>query len=467
MPKRRPIPLRIARPHAAGVLFVFGLAVVAAASPPQFLSDPAGDAVARPTDPGAVAPFDPQAHRLPDLVEIRLGAFEPDAPTLDPFTGQFLLDDSDADLFRLDLVLSGVMNPPGRADAEAFHPFVFGPNPVYGFVELDMDDDVNTGGETSATRFRYNANIARFGGVPDDDRFRDRVALDASDLDGNVLTPPFVDRSGEEFHLALLGTEFESATIEVISGDGDGQFEAGETWWIHGRFFHRAHGFEPFSFASGGRRPGEYAPIVTLQFMHDPISDRTTISLVFPLTQFGAALLTGGFPEPSDGDSSNQASVFEALEELQLSAAFIKQFPTGKPEEVLILGWSDKDPDSFLEPSDWVLTALLGSSYTIPNPQALYYVWSEAYPDVVRGDVTGDGEAGGDDRDRIVAFVNLHDGDDGVIDGVVPLPGFAENFSVFDISYDGRVDDLDVLLLRNVPSDDYLKRPWAATAATE
>ena len=29
------------------------------------------------------------------------------------------------------------------------------------------------------------------------------------------------------------------------------------------------------------------------------------------------------------------------------------------------------------------------------------------------------------------------------------------------------VDDLDVLVLRNVPSDDYLSRPWASTAATE
>ena len=29
------------------------------------------------------------------------------------------------------------------------------------------------------------------------------------------------------------------------------------------------------------------------------------------------------------------------------------------------------------------------------------------------------------------------------------------------------VDDLDILMLRNVPSDDYLKRPWAALTATE
>ena len=29
------------------------------------------------------------------------------------------------------------------------------------------------------------------------------------------------------------------------------------------------------------------------------------------------------------------------------------------------------------------------------------------------------------------------------------------------------VDELDVVMLRNVPSDDYLKRPWAALAATE
>ena len=27
------------------------------------------------------------------------------------------------------------------------------------------------------------------------------------------------------------------------------------------------------------------------------------------------------------------------------------------------------------------------------------------------------------------------------------------------------VDDLDVIMLRNVPSDDYLQRPWATTAA--
>lgn len=29
------------------------------------------------------------------------------------------------------------------------------------------------------------------------------------------------------------------------------------------------------------------------------------------------------------------------------------------------------------------------------------------------------------------------------------------------------IDDLDVLMLRNVPSDDYLSRPWASTAASE
>jgi glutathione synthase len=29
------------------------------------------------------------------------------------------------------------------------------------------------------------------------------------------------------------------------------------------------------------------------------------------------------------------------------------------------------------------------------------------------------------------------------------------------------VDDLDVVMLRNVPSDDFIKRPWAATVATE
>ena len=29
------------------------------------------------------------------------------------------------------------------------------------------------------------------------------------------------------------------------------------------------------------------------------------------------------------------------------------------------------------------------------------------------------------------------------------------------------VDDLDVVMLRNVPSDDFISRPWATTVATE
>ena len=34
-------------------------------------------------------------------------------------------------------------NPPGNPDPFAFDPFRFGDHPVYGFVEIDMDDETN------------------------------------------------------------------------------------------------------------------------------------------------------------------------------------------------------------------------------------------------------------------------------------------------------------------------------------
>ena len=107
----------------------------------RHLTDTAGDAVPRPTDPGADTPFDARAHRLIDLREITIGSWFPSDPELDLFAGAYEpggQSDHEGDFFRLDLTIDGLVNPPGRADPFTFDPFEYGDHPVYGFVEIDM-----------------------------------------------------------------------------------------------------------------------------------------------------------------------------------------------------------------------------------------------------------------------------------------------------------------------------------------
>lgn len=413
---------------------------------PSRFEDPAGDAVARPTDPGAIGVFDADLHRLPDLLEVRWSGWSPFQPQVNLFEGERAADNSDADFVRIDLVVNGLMNPPGEAGPGVFQPFRYGPNPLYGFVEIDMDENVNTGGESLAPQYRYLGNVVRFGGRINDGLLEGREALSADAFDQDITTAPLVERSGEEFHLALLGGEFTSSRITRVVGDSDFVFESGENWQIRAPFFHRAHGFEEFSFVEGDLLPGEYMPDVTLQFRHDLASDRTTISLVFPLTQAGAGLAAGAPPQPIDFDPTNQVSVEEALADLRFSAEFLAKFPTGDPNEVLIQGWAMKEPEEALDPDHWRITALLGSSYLFPLQDGVFYVWSDIYPNVERGDVDGDRQIDDDDVEEIEEFIEDHDLDDSVADGVVGIDGFAENFSVFDVNHDGRVDGLDLLV---------------------
>ncbi|MEK6797804.1 MAG: hypothetical protein AABZ12_02435, partial [Planctomycetota bacterium] len=351
--------------------------------------DAVGDAVMRPTDPGADGPFDPHAHHLADLQSITIGSWSPLNARLDLFTGSF----SESGLFlRMDLEVAGLLNPPGNEDPWDFRPFSFGPHPIYAFVELDVDTDMDTGGETYAPQYRYLGNIARFGGLPDDRELAERCAVDATAFDGDFLSAPLVERSGEEFHLALLGSQVQLSSIQKLVGDGDGVFGAGETWRLNGPFLHRAHGFEPFSLAFGGAVPGEYSPNCDLQFQHDAGRSVTTISLVFPLVNSAAATMRNQPEQPDDADPSNQASVEEALADLHESAEFAILYPSGQPEELLILGWADKEPDEFLRPKDWSLTAIVGTSAEQPDPtEVVAFIWTDAYPGVETGDVNGDG----------------------------------------------------------------------------
>ena len=416
-------------------------ATVVAQTTSTTLNDSPWDALARPMDPGAVLPFDTDAHRLIDLQSITLQTWSPDEPAIDLFTGE---PRSDGEFLRLEIALQGLVNPPGSADPFSFDPFRYGDHPVYGFVEIDMDDDVSTGGELDAPQYRYLGNAVRFGGNVLHPEFVDRVALNGSDFDGDFLTPPFVERHGEEFHLALIGGQFNAGDIEEVEGDGDLLFETGETWNIRGLFFHRAHAYELFSFVEGGQYPGEYAPISDLQFRHDAAEAVTRVTLVFPFTNVGAGLMRGEPPEPVNQDPTDQASILEALWDLQLSAFLLDILPTGLPEEDIIVNWAQRNPPDHLAPATWSVTALLGSSYTAPHPTGIYFLWSDIYPNVVGGDVDGSGVTDAQDTQLIARHIADWDFLDGFVDGIVTIVAFAADFSVFDVNHDGVVSAMDL-----------------------
>ena len=409
--------------------------------------DRAGDAVERRTDPTLQLLFEPEAHRLVDLLQVTVGSWQPDDARKDLFSGAYA---EKAAFLRLDLIVSGLMNPPGTLGPSAFNPFRYGPHPIFGFIEIDMDDDASTGGELNAPQFRYLGNVARFGGLMLDDDLHDRVALDETAFDDNFSSPPYVERSGEEFHLALFGEQFSRSDIDRSVGDQDDLFEQDEIWTLRGRFFHRAHGYEPFSFAKGGNLPGEYAPICDVRFAHESDAEATTISLVFPMTNVGAALVRNEAVEPNDQDPTNHASVDEALADLVFSADYAAMFPSGLPEEELVDGWAGMDPDDYLEPADWRLTAIFGTSYSKPSGSGVFLVWSDIYPDVVCGDVDGSGEVSLDDHVLIEDFMDEDDSIDGVI------VGFAQNFNLYDTNYDGIVNlsDLKTIVMPGDSDED-------------
>ena len=393
------------------------------------------DAVLRRTDP--VKPVDvalePIRMRAIELIDLAMGTFKPSDPRNERFEGSF---DDQGEFLRLDLRVAGVVNPPGRIEPTQYTPFLYGPRPIYGFVEIDMDDNPWTGGETSDPEHRYLANLARFGGNVPDQVWRHRSALSARVLDSNFETGPAYERHGEEFHLAFLGGEAISV-VETV-GDGDAVFEAGETWLLRGAYFHRAHGFEPFSLATGGQAPGRYMPPCDVRFRHNEADDTTQISVVFPLTNRGSALIRGQQPQPPNGNPSDQASIEEGLVDLRDSAQFVLEFPTFTPEEALIHGWANQHPQSHIDPTAWRVSAILGTVHALPRGDASF-IWTDLWPNVLPGDFDGKGARNGSDVEAVFSFVNQFDGKDGVNDGVVTLPNSSRNFSVMDVDYDGAV----------------------------
>jgi len=88
------------------------------------------------------------------------------------------------------------------------------------------DGSADTGGELDSPDLRYLGNAARFGGAADGRYGRPFAALDRSAFDGSFTTPPFVERSGEEFHIAFHGWEIS----QIVPSNQDNMiFDAGET----------------------------------------------------------------------------------------------------------------------------------------------------------------------------------------------------------------------------------------------
>ncbi len=450
------LPRRCKLSLVLGLLLLCAAPAVADDPPPDELAttycDPARDWLLRPTDPGGNLPFNPTLHPPVDLLELTLGKWRPDDAFADLFDGRFL---PAGKFVRLDVMLAGLVNPPGGTHPDDFQPFQYGNCPVFGFIEFDMDEDVETGGELDAPQYRYVGNAVRFGSKPSVNALEDRIALGGDAFDGDFETPPFVDRSGEEFHLALLGSVFTTGDITEVVGNGDFLFEAGEVWRILAPWFHRAHGYEPFSLAQGGGGPGVYEPACVLQFAHDVDTDTTLLSLIFPLTNEGAAEMWDEPVEPPNADPSDQFSIHEGLDDLRISAQFIDEFPTGLPEEEIILGWQDKNPMQFMDPGDWAVNAILGTSYTAPPISGEYFIWTDIYPDGARGDVNGDGDADAADVGIVEQFITDHDDDDGLMDGQVTLLAFPVDFSVYDINHSGVADPRDTLLVSAPRDFDY------------
>lgn len=436
-------------------LLLWGVAEAQSDAPVRVMLDTVGDAVPRPTDAGVNRPIDPAAHRLPDIIRCSLACWQPDDPQADLFTGSAVRGGG---FFRLDIVFDGLVNPPGTNGCcgYPFAPFKYGPHPVFGYVEIDMDANVNTGGELDTPWFRYLGNAARFGGLPLDRHLAYRAARDASAFDQNVTTPPLVERSGEEFHLALHGWE-----ITDINGDdnADSIFDPGETWIITGYLFSRAHGYDPFSYAYPD---GGYSPLVKLRFAHDPTpvaghaAGTTRLSLVFPLTNAAAASLSadGTSPEPPDNRTDNQASIAEALNELVWSVRHADPEWPNDPAFALIAPWGHfnlwgqpNDVSQFLDPTSWRVNAIVASSYIAPSNDGAF-VWTDVLPDVVPGDFNADGLLGWKDYLLFKRFLKDSDGvrgrdEDLVANCEVDIISFGPNFSVFDVNYDGFVNPAD------------------------
>jgi len=95
-----------------------------------------------------------------------------------------------------------------------------------------------------------------------------------------------------------------------------------------------------------------------LRFSHDVDADETTVTLVAPLDQAGAALLLDEPQQPANLDVSDHSSIAEAMLDVIETLKF-KNPPD--PSATLAAGWAGADPHAFLDPTQWTATALVAA----------------------------------------------------------------------------------------------------------
>lgn len=407
-------------------------------------TDPAADTVLRRTDVGNSA--DPLANAVrPDLLSVTIGGWSTSTPVSDPFsrtTGAFVAA-AGAHMLRLDVVFAGLVNPPGPISvSSSFHfPQQFGPSPLYAYIDFDVDNDFNTGGEASLTDTCL-AQAARFGARPQ--ALASRAITGVTDYEADCFTEPYFRRTGAEFALSLCGC-FEPSLISQ-TGNMNGLMDAGETFVIRGPFFLRTSGYQDASLSFGGNFPGTYDPQINLQFKHSTSDNNTTVSLVFPLTMHGYALLNGLQTDPpANHNVSDAFSVYEALRDV---IVFCNTQNVSGCAYPIAQGWTGRDANNYLNVTTWRANALVGTTYAAP-PQSGFYVWTDIGFDALYKDVNGDGLITAADRAAVIEYINRYDGDgfedaDFTVNGSVQIRMFAFYYSTFDINYDGFVDSNDL-----------------------
>lgn len=396
--------------------------------------------------------------RPPSLAGIQIGVWSPADAMVDLFEGCW---DTNGNFVRLELLFDEFHNPPGTVGLVNFTytPFQYGTDPIYGWIDIDIDANINTGGETNNVDRRYTGNIARFGGLPTIP-LANRVARSGQDNDNNPFTTPPVERSGEDFHLALFGDLTQS--IEHRLGDNDNQFEPNESWILTGHYLHRSHAYENFSSANGD---GSYEPLCQLEFRHFPTFAATRITLVYPLNPAGSAEQAGidVVNIPIDSDATNDNSLAEAMLDL---VDVVNQLPPGSPlfNDAffnLMAPWGNANPNQFLDPTTWDITALVGTAYPQQDFFGALVAWTDAYPRPMLGDLNGDGDISPADVIAFNARLQFIDGQfpfdvDNNINGTVTLPNFGPNFDLLDLDYNGIIDDADrqmIVILGDLNAD--------------
>ncbi len=404
-------------------------------------TDAVGDAVIRRTDSGQDAPL-PMGFEPIDLLELRVEGWETSTPQTNPYNGDST--GGDANLVRIQIRVAGLVAPPGPIglDASPYAPYLFGDRPLFGYIELDVDDQKNSGGEfMPLAKNRYLANVGRFGLSPFGSISDRMVRNAAEDLDSNFNTEPQFERSGGDFALAMCGC----FTPSIITQDGnmDSNFDAGETWIVSGRFFERFVAFAPESGLFGGSDFGLFDPVVELQFKHETSVDETTITLIFPVTNEGAAELLGQSEQSVDSNVSNQTSIAEALDDLIYGA----DYAVGNLGE-LTQPWEGRQKEDYYRPRQWGASALIGTASLVKDPTA-FFIWTDTGFDEIHGDLDDDDLVTESDTQIIEDSIALLDGTasdaDGVVDGDVEIVDYGPNFDLRDLNGDGIISDDDIL----------------------